>query len=261
MLEIPKKIITSIVQSSHVKLNGQNFKVNKHYYWPWMSWGLWERNLQRFFSNYVQPDKESIDIGAYFGGTSMLAYSFGASKVHSIEADPLNFEILKDNIIRNNLTNIIIPYNLAVFKESGSTVRFGFRDETHKTESTKTFNDSGLPVKTITFADFLKDRNLRNTGTIKIDIEGAERYVGSGLELIANSDTDAHIFLSMHTPFFDDKKKVAAELLPYLELFKIRTAADKPLSKDKLLKEMLSEQKCGWQNRTGKFFDLILHQR
>ena len=73
MLEIPKKIITAVVQSGHVKLNGREFKVNKHFYWPWLSWGLWEPRLHRFFKNYVQSNKESIDIVAYFGGRSMLA--------------------------------------------------------------------------------------------------------------------------------------------------------------------------------------------
>lgn len=84
-------------------------------------YGEWAQKEIDFLLSLIQHGDQVIDIGACYG-THTLAFSKKVGKaglVQSIEANPLNFEVLKNNIIQNNLTNVNLE-NLAVSNEEGS---------------------------------------------------------------------------------------------------------------------------------------------
>lgn len=258
MNRAPINIIKSLVATDIVRMNGRNFSVNKHDYWFFFNLGIWGADAVKFYRNNIKADSKVLDIGAHFGSTAIYAHSLGAKSVHCIEAALSNFEILCHNIKRNVLDEKIIADNFALYAETGKLVNIGYRDERHKTECTKTFSDSGEQVQTITLEDYLTTRGVPDI--IKIDIEGAEQYIGAGLELLSQFPM-IKILLSMHTPFFDNKEDVANKLIPIFEKFRIIDEENKNFDIDALYREMTADCRCNWSGLRGKFFNIILQSR
>ncbi|GEM_PF-1568586 len=122
-----------------------------------------------------------IDVGAHIGKyTIMTGRKLVKGKIISIEADPDNFEILKENIVLNNLKNVI-PLNLAAFRENGEIAFYktisphtsGY--SIYSREHTKTIN-----VKAMRLDEISDNLGLGKIDLIKIDVEGAEYDVLEG---------------------------------------------------------------------------------
>lgn len=75
------------------------------------------------FPNYYLSESESckiktiIDLGANIGSeTIRFAFNYPDARIISVEAQYQNFQMLKNNIEVNNLTNVVL-YNRAVYHE------------------------------------------------------------------------------------------------------------------------------------------------
>ncbi len=113
-------------------------------------------------NNYV-----CVDIGANVGvKTIMLAQAANRGTVLAIEPAPSIYGILTRNIRRSGLTNII-SRQTAVSDHSG-TVFF------EENSAYGHIADSGIPVKTSTLSDILRETKLSQADFIKIDVEGFE---------------------------------------------------------------------------------------
>jgi len=65
------------------------------------------------FSDWFEPEDVVIDVGAHIGAFSFACYRMGSRNVHAFEADPGNFERLKENV--SGLPGIS-PHYAAVFR-------------------------------------------------------------------------------------------------------------------------------------------------
>ena len=121
--------------------------------------------------NYRKGDVV-IDLGAGIGDFAVLAAKeIGKSgKVLAIEPSLRNFNLLKKNITKNNIKNVI-PYNCAVSDKPG-IVTIDYEDEKYEIE--------GLPLEQI-----IRDVNLDYPSIFKMDIEGAEiQVIRSSLNIL-----------------------------------------------------------------------------
>jgi FkbM family methyltransferase len=107
-----------------------------------------------------------IDAGAHVGLYSLIA-SRRARRVVSLEADPVNFQILKLNVLRNGLDNVT-TLNAALATTSGETM-FARSDFSEG----GALSDDGDVLVTCMSLDDLITRHGQ-IDCLKIDIEGAE---------------------------------------------------------------------------------------
>ncbi len=105
-----------------------------------------------------------IDLGAGIGDFSILAANAVGEngKVLAIEPSTRNFNLLKKNLIRNNIKNVI-AYNYAV-SDSSKMITIQYEDEKYEVQ--------GFPIEHI-----LRDANIEHPDVFKMDIEGAELNV------------------------------------------------------------------------------------
>jgi len=116
-----------------------------------------------------------VDVGAHIGKyTIMVGRKLSEGKIVSIEADPENFEMLKENIAFNGLKNVI-ALNFAAFSKDGEITLY--RSVSPHTSGYSVYlrdHTEAINVKAMKLDDILANLGLERVDLIKIDVEGAE---------------------------------------------------------------------------------------
>lgn len=141
-----------------------------------------------------------IDIGGNIGAFSMYAAALGAKKVLTYEPDNFNWPILKANIERNGMGDIITPYKNGVL-DKGKTVKlvngqgasFVEGEKTIPTPEAQRIVDEGnVPsqdIVCISLASVFADNKVSSCDLLKMDVEGSEYRIFEGAtpEIIAKA--------------------------------------------------------------------------
>ena len=151
---------------------------------------VWGRDEYKKATDIVllNPSKELIiiDAGANVGYTALFFYEvWPSARIYSIEPDGGNFSMLKRNIQLNNAFNII-PLEAGIWSHACNLrVDKSFRDNREWSfQVMQTNQDTGL--KGMHILDVMKNYDLAEIDLLKIDIEGAEKYLFDGTEKNAN---------------------------------------------------------------------------
>jgi len=132
------------------------------------------------YDNIVEPKLGDIvfDIGAYIGDTALwFSKAVGPQgKVYAFEPEPGNFERLKANLERNNVTNVN-PLQLALSENEGE-----MRVSSGAGSSVITQAGTGKSVKVTTIDNFVEANKLPRVDFIKMDVEGYESKVLKGAQ-------------------------------------------------------------------------------
>lgn len=142
-----------------------------------------ENEARELLPKVIRPGDVALDIGAHHGlYTILLAYLVGEKgEVHAFDPHPGNIPCLTENIQLNNLKNVTINH-MAVSNTSG-TAQFNFGKSSNvsslKVMSGQTGNE--YEVKTVSVDDYVR-RIGKPVQFIKIDVEGAEDLVLSGID-------------------------------------------------------------------------------
>lgn len=138
-----------------------------------------------------------IDIGAGVGEevlpVSDLVGSMGM--IHAIEANPNTFAVLKYYCANNRLTNAVL-HNLAITEKSGAI--FIEDDGGYGVQNAIAMQQTGkmIEVNAQSLDDFIELNKIESIDLLKVNIEGAERFVVKGMDRsVANIK---HIAISCH---------------------------------------------------------------
>ncbi|OOQ58067.1 FkbM family methyltransferase [Mucilaginibacter pedocola] len=157
--------------------------------WAFSSGDYYEKNVIHFLglliANYQKP--VLVDIGANCGYYS-TKYAAACQKVFSFEPVKGTFSLLKRNVRRNNLSNIV-PFNLGLSNSPGSLTINIYNSSGNNSIFERVLPEGHPLQKTGTETIRLETLdNLVATGqvlppdVIKIDVEGAELFVLKGAE-------------------------------------------------------------------------------
>lgn len=142
--------------------------------------GSSEPDTTEFLNRFLRPGMVVLDIGAHIGEYTLLAAEKVGEhgQVHSFEPSPVIYPVLEKNVQINGFTNVFLN-QLAVSNKDGE-LEFEISSEP-STSSIRnlvgTKVDSKLTyVKTVSLDRYCSDLK-RKPDLIKIDVEGAEKYV------------------------------------------------------------------------------------
>jgi len=129
-----------------------------------------------FLTSYLRNGDVVIDIGANVGTLTLTAaHLVGASgKVFSIEAHPVIFIYLKDNVALNKFKNVCV-FNAAIGNKTGY-IQFSNKlyDELNEVVSR-----DGIQIEVKKLDDLLRDR-IETLSLLKVDVEGYEKFIFEG---------------------------------------------------------------------------------
>lgn len=158
------------------------------------TWGFWDR----FADGTWEPEildriPELLDGGTYLDigswiGPQLLVASRYADRCIGFEPDPTAFDVLAVNVAPHPTIEI---YHAAISNESG-WVKVDDRGD-----STSQIGHGTHVVPSITLADAVEHYRINDVQLVKIDIEGAERYVLPEAEPTLRG-FDCPVFLSLH---------------------------------------------------------------
>lgn len=147
--------------------------------------GLWEPDLSAFVASRMvgQQDRVFVDIGANIGYFSLLAARAApSSQIVSVEPFPTIYQKLAANVALNRCLNVR-TLQVAVSDHRGHLDLY-FAGPGNEGATTSRINRHNVPATTVpcaTLPDILSEAELSRVRMIKIDVEGAEHAVVSGL--------------------------------------------------------------------------------
>ena len=157
-----------------------------------------------------------LDVGAHVGYYALLAArQVGPEgKVYAFEPEPSNHTLLLKNIRQNGYENIMVRRSAVADQTGDSTLFLSAPDNGRHSIYQHNFPQQGtVSVDTVTIDDFLESEGWPTVDLVKIDVEGAEIRVLTGMAqlfaksddiklilefnplLLENAGTDPHIFI------------------------------------------------------------------
>lgn len=178
----------------HMYVNATDH-IQKNIFW----YGRYEEEASFLWQRIVQNDSVVLDIGANIGYFSLLA----AAK--AIEGKVISFEPVsafrndfKKNIALNNFKNIEVLSFAVSDKNEETDIYLSADDNLGMTSLTPPENFSGKKerISTIVLDEWTKTKNLSKIDIVKIDVEGAEEKVLTGMTDILQNQRPA-IFIEI----------------------------------------------------------------
>lgn len=165
--------------------------------------GAYEPVLQEAIERLLQPGQVAYDVGANIGYTSLLlAEAVGpAGRVVAFEPLPANFHRLRQNLDLNAEGKWVEAVNAAVGDEAGSAQFLvhssGAMGKLSGSAGREVQYEHELPVEIVTIDDFVLEHDRRAPNLIKIDVEGGERAVLTGMRKVLRRYRPA-LLLELH---------------------------------------------------------------
>ncbi len=173
-------LIVEVLMNTTVNMGGLKFRLADEDSFTNVS------DSEQFMKNWFTPmvGETIIDVGANMGKYTMLSAKAVGERglVISVEADPLDFQRLKENTRLNNFNNVVLCHVAAW--NSDTTLRFfkGHHSGHHSLKINWRLGYFTVPARTLD--SVLCELLVEKVNWIKIDVEGAEVEVLEGAKNI-----------------------------------------------------------------------------
>lgn len=133
---------------------------------------------------HFEPEDVSLDIGANIGWYSLLLHRLmpTSGTIYSFEPDPLNFQLLGENVHLNQADNIV-SVNKALSNERDEMKLYRYENKNLGRHSLLAINSSDyVNIETLILDDYLVEQGVdfKKLKFAKIDIEGYEYFALQG---------------------------------------------------------------------------------
>lgn len=180
--------------------------------------GIWEPDVTAFVIRRLQKGDTVIDVGANVGYFTLLAAQRvqPSGRVVAIEASHEIFETLVHHVALNEFVDCVRTINVAASDTEGKLEVY--RGPLHNRGLTSTRQHRGMKSDHIVSAkplqQLLSDEELRAARLIKIDVEGGEDAVLSGLvACVDRLNPEAEILVELSPIWWDDPDKTPHDVL------------------------------------------------
>ncbi len=149
--------------------------------------GIWEPDLTAFITSRLRPGDTFVDVGANIGYHTLLAAKklAGEGRVVAIESSPKIFRLLGESLAENGSPSVVRAVNRAASDAVGELSLYEGPEQNIGLSTT--VPSRGLPsegrVAAAPLGDLLLPEEMETARLVKIDVEGAEVAVLSGMNV------------------------------------------------------------------------------
>ena len=169
----------------------------------------WENENRKALSDFIDSNTTVIDLGAWVGPFTLFSAALGAKHVYAFEPDNYAREFLQENYLANPvLQNKITIFKDAIAKVDGE-IKIGplsgrsLGESTTSTEGTNLMSVPSISIETLRSRCNL---DMAVKTCIKIDIEGAEKYILSDIEKMLSKINKPFLLVVEIHPFHFNKE-------------------------------------------------------
>lgn len=138
-----------------------------------------------------------FDIGANIGCYTIPFALGGAGVVHAFEPSAYQHKLLLRNVALNSLENVVVQKKAV--SASPDRLRVNFAGEANSGSTTVTVGDgTGETVEAITLDDYAAENGIERVDLVKIDVEGHEPHVLSGMSGLLAGGRISSIFMELN---------------------------------------------------------------
>lgn len=189
--------------------------------------GFWETWLTQCISKIIKPGDICIDIGANYGYYSLLMSTLTGKdgRTIAVEPNPYVFNLLQATASVHS--SCIEPVQIALSDVSGQTTLiipdnfYGDASIVQRKDKPRIAR-SRVEVKTQTLDELAVQLELPRIDLIKMDVEGAEPRVFSGMTEIIASNPGLRIMVEYSPYLYDDAKHFTEFLFRNFEVCRIK---------------------------------------
>ena len=139
---------------------------------------LFEKFLLSFVRQFIDPNKNVLDIGANIGVHSVVFSNYAINaKVYSFEPQPVVFELLQKNL-RMNICSNVEAFNFGASDKETTFYMNAHYDSPENHGAFRICNEGNITIQCKT----IDSLDIQNVGFIKIDVEGHELKALKGMK-------------------------------------------------------------------------------
>jgi FkbM family methyltransferase len=189
--------------------------------------GFWETWLTQCISKIIKPGDVCIDIGANYGYYSLLMSTLTGKggRTIAVEPNPYVFSLLQATASVHS--SCIEPVQIALSDVSGQTTLiipdnfYGDASIVQRKDKPRVAR-SRVDVKTQTLDELAIQLELSRIDLVKMDVEGAEPRVFSGMTEIIANNPGLRIMVEYSPYLYDDAKHFTEFLFRNFEVHRIK---------------------------------------
>lgn len=235
---IPKKIHFKETTSGHI-ISSLFFKI-LHFKFPepievygmlmyhraldgeaWTGWFYafdFETQTRRAFEQITKPGMTVVDVGANIGYYTLLAAKLvgDKGKVYAFEPDPSFYMLLKKNIEVNGLSAVVEAFRLAISNQEKKATLFLGKGVQSSLFNTPGTTDKTVMVDVISLDKFFSQRDWPVVHIVKIDAEGADKFVLESMQDLIKRNRDIKIIVELNPNYLEHAGTSGEALLQQL---------------------------------------------
>ena len=180
--------------------------------------GKYEEGTMDLMKKEIKSGMNVFDLGANIGMFTLLSSKLVGESGHvfSFEPDPYLFNVLKENLILNNVNNVSI-YQIAVSNTVGvEKFSMNLEQDGDNRLNSNTMNENYVEVKTTTIDDFCEKNELK-INFLEMDIQGSEAKVFQGMKQTLKKSPNIKIITEFYPSAIRDTGSSPEDYLSSLE--------------------------------------------
>ena len=200
-------IVESILKSDFTEIQGNKMFLGKGDPHGISIEGIFGKLDTEIIKRSINEGDIVVDLGANIGYYTLIAAKLvgNKGKVFSFEPEPKNFEILKKNVEINGYQNVILEQKAVSDVNEKTNLYLSQGIGTHSLKPNQNTTMKTIPIESIRLDDYFKNLNLTNKiNFVKIDVEGAEFNVLSGMDNILKQSKNLKLFTEFASDLIEE---------------------------------------------------------
>jgi FkbM family methyltransferase len=204
---------------------------------PWFSpivaiIGSYEPDETRIFERVLKSGNKVIDVGANVGWFTLLSAKLVGKEgqVMALEPAPRTFSFLSKSVKKNGFANVVL-LNQVASDFDGTATLFLHRDESLGNSIVRDFGRGELRVPSSRIDTLAREHRLDVIDLVKVDAEGAEPQVVSGMLGLIEEGRVRQIVLEWNPNEWAPHPELLSMLFERFDVFSINRLALRPLTK------------------------------
>lgn len=192
--------------------------------------GFWETWLTQYLAKIVQPGDVCLDIGANFGYFSLLMSALTGDKGKAIAFEPTpHIAALLRGTGNSNSPGFSVA-EVALADKSGKMTfhvpdgNFGDASLLQRSDR-EAIGNTNIQVNVITLDEYLEQQKIERVDVIKMDVEGAEPLVFTGMKKTITQNPNLKIIIEYSPYLYDDSRSFTEYLFSEFIVTRIKDVA------------------------------------